>query len=133
MNFEQAPIGNTKKETINLYPERAFVRIDEEIKKIKKIESGEIKKIELSDLERETVLSFENGLGEKLEEIETIKVNSSAFFVDYFLTPEGKEAISSLTGLEVSLETAEEVSRFFLENRQILDGVDGKKTFRVGG
>lgn len=42
MNFEQTAPSGVKKETINLYPERAFLRIDEEIDKIKKIENGEI-------------------------------------------------------------------------------------------
>ena len=133
MNFEQTAPSVEKKETNNLYPERAFLRIDEEIDKIKKIESGEIKKIELSDLEREAVLSFEDGLGKRLEEIEDIKVNQNTFYLDYFITPEGKEELKNITELEFTGDTTDEIKRFFLENRQLLDSVDGKNLAELAG
>lgn len=76
-----------KKENLNrLYPERAFSRVDSEIERIRKIENGEIARLELTEDERKEVLEFEDILGEKLENIESIKINTAVFYPEYFLT-----------------------------------------------
>ncbi|HPX94643.1 MAG TPA: hypothetical protein PLF30_03760 [Candidatus Moranbacteria bacterium] len=66
MSFEDIEIKKTNEREF-LYPERAFLRVHSEIDRLKKIQSGEIRRIELTEEEKSEVLEFENKLGEKLE------------------------------------------------------------------
>lgn len=116
-----------KPKTGRLYPERAFLRIDSEIERLKKIESGEIKKLELTEEERFEVLAYEEDLGKKFEDIYDIKVNSALFYTEYFLTEEGKTEFRNVTSFDVEGSDVEEINLFLLKNRKQLDSIDGKK------
>lgn len=123
MGFENQFL-NTKK--VELYPERTFARADYEIERLKKIESGEIKPIELSETERKELANYENFLGEQLEEIDGLKIDSVAFYPEYFLTNEGRKVFKDSVGIEIEGETVEQIKIFLLTSRAILSKVPGK-------
>ena len=116
-----------------VFPERASVGINESIERIKKIESGEIKKIELSESEKERILIFENSLGEKLEEIFDIKVVDIEIYPEFFLTDEGKKLFAEVAGFELVASNYEEVESYFYENREKIAALDGKKLAKLNG
>jgi hypothetical protein len=122
MNFEKTSfVDNTKERRNSLYPERSFLRVDSEIARLKMIESGEVKKIELTEAEREEVLEYEAFLGEELEIINDIEVNSQIFYSEYFLTEKGREEFFQITGLEMVGDNIEEIQMFLLEKRFIFN------------
>lgn len=133
MGFEDIKIENNKQEKISLYPERAFLRVDKEIERIEKIRNGEIKKIELNDVEKKEVLKFEDLLGEKLEKINDIKIKQNTFYVDYFLTDEGRRDFIDTIGSELEGDSVEEVEMFILKNRSIFKSIERKKVFDLVG
>ena len=51
MSFEDIEIKKTNEREF-LYPERAFLRVHSEIDRLKKIQSGEIRRIELTEEEK---------------------------------------------------------------------------------
>ena len=131
MSFENASFASNEKR--GLYPERSFLRVDREIERLKMIESGVIKKIELTDTDREEVLEYEAGLGEELEKINDIKINSQTFYPEYFLTEKGKEDFFQITGLKIIGDSIEEIQNFLLKNRLIFNSIDGKKLSELAG
>lgn len=116
-----------------VFPERSFLGVEEVIEKIKKIESGEIQKIELSETEKEKILDFENNLGEQLEEIFDIKVIDMEIYPDFFLTDEGRNLFEEITGFSIVANSPEEVEGFFYENREKIAALDGKKQAKLKG
>lgn len=81
-----------------LYPERPSEGIDDEIQKLAQFESGEAKKLELTEEERAEILTLEKKAGKILEAIYRITPLSDSFYIDYFLTPEGKADFVAVTG-----------------------------------
>lgn len=129
MSFEKSSLENSN----SLYPERAFLRIDSEIDRIKKIESGEIKKLKLSESERENVLEFENSLGEELEKINDIGINSTVFYPEYFLTEEGRADFLKITDMPIEVEILEDIEKFILKNRNLFNAIDSKSLSVLAG
>lgn len=134
MNFEKTSfVDNAKERKNSLYPERAFLKVDSEIARLKMIESGEIKKVELTEIEREEILEYEALLGEELERINDIKINSQIFYPEYFLTEKGRGEFFQATGLEMIGNDIEEIQRFILEKRLFFNLIDGKKLSELAG
>lgn len=132
MGFENSSFVNNEKGK-GLYPERSFLRVDSEIERLKMIENGTIKKIELTDAEREEVLEYESVFGEELEEINDIKINSQLFYPEYFLTEKGREDFFQITGLEIVGDSIEEIQNFLFKNRLAFNSIDGKKLSELAG
>jgi hypothetical protein len=127
MKFEEINLVSQKlPEKKKLYPERAYSRVSSSIERLKKLENGEIEKIELSPEEREQLMEFENGLGERLEKIDEIKINTVEFFPKYFLDIQGKSIFKLQTGMEIEGDNEEDVRNFLCVHRQELDALDGK-------
>lgn len=133
MNEISKNINQIEKKKSFVFPERAFVGVEEAIAQIKKIESGEIQKIELSETEKEKILVFENNLGEQLEEIFDIKVVDMEIYPDFFLTDEGRNLFEEMTGFPIMANSLEEVEGFFYENREKITALDGKKQAKLKG
>lgn len=129
---EMMPLAS-KQESGRLYPERAFLRADKEIERLQRIENGEIKKLELTEDEKEQVFEFENGLGEQLEQVFDIKVNSITIYPEYFLTDAGREEFSKRAGFDVEGGNAEEVILFLYKNRDKLNLLKGKDLSDLAG
>lgn len=110
MNFEKPN---------SLYPERASSNMDAAIARLQDIESGKIKKLELSEKEMAELLSLENKLGEKLEGVVKIKNIYSTIHIDYVLTPDGAEDFKKVFGIDISGEAAGTVGSFLCKNRDI--------------
>ncbi len=123
-NPSQEPLEGNKKEK-KLYPERAFSSVEESIKRLKKLETGEIKITELSAEERSEILSFENELGAELEEIFKIKVNSTVIYPEYLLTNQGKAFFRSCTGFDVEGEDLESIEKFLYRSRGKIESISG--------
>jgi len=102
-----------------LYPERASANLDVAIERLQKIESGETEKIKLTESERLELLSFENSLGEELEQIVKIKNISSTIHTDYLFTEAGQEDFEKTFGLDIKAETPETIESFIYEHRDI--------------
>jgi len=133
MNEIPKNINQIEKKKNFVFPERAFAGVEEAIAQIKKIESGEIQKIELSETEKEKILVFENNLGEQLEEIFDIKVVDVEIYPDFFLTDEGRNLFEEMTGFPIVANSLEEVEGFFYENREKIAALDGKKQAKLKG
>lgn len=126
-------IKNGTNEAERPYPKRTFLRADEEIERLRKIESGEIECLELSVEERKEVLEFEDLLGKELEPIGEIKITSRTFYPEYFLTEKGRADFSDVIGMKISGETADDVTRSLFANRESIGLVSGKELSGLAG
>lgn len=108
MNFEKPT---------SLYPERASSNLDASIARLRDLESGKIKKLELKEEEKAELLAFENSLGESLEKIIKIKSVSMDLQVDYLLTQDGIDDFSKTFALDIGGENAQTIERFIYEHR----------------
>lgn len=115
-----------EKERISLYPERQSDSIELTLDRLKKLEAGEIKKIELSEEKQEQLKSIENELGTELETIFNLNPITETIYLDYFLTDEGKEKLRELTNLNFEGSSIEEIRDFLIENRSIISEIDIK-------
>jgi hypothetical protein len=124
--FEKPLVHNeNNEETLAIYRKRAFESVEESIKLLKQIESGEISKLELSEDERAEVLEFENSLGEKLENIYGIKVRTLDIYPEYFLTNIGRAAFRSCNGFILKQKMSKLSKSFYTESvgcwRQLME------------
>lgn len=110
----------------SLYPERASFGVETQIDKLQELESGELKKAELSEDEKKEILDFENSLGERLLEGKNIETFSGTFYSDYFVTEKGKKEFREIAGFDVEGETAQEVSSFLEEKRSELGKINSE-------
>lgn len=134
MGFENGIINaNGREKKMSLYRERSFSSVDEDIERLRKIETGKIKCIELSENEKKEILSFENDLGEQLEDIYDIKINSLELVPAYFLTEEGRDFFQSYAGFECEGGNEEEIKFFIIRNRARLGELDGKSISELSG
>lgn len=122
-----------KESKSSLYPERMFSRADRELERLRKLENGEIETLELSNEEREEILHFEDLLGSVLARIKDIKINSSVFYPEYFLTEEGRIDFKETVGIEIEGENIEQIKYFLSKNRAILNETDGKLLAKLVG
>ncbi len=117
-----------------LYPERPSEGIEDEIARLAQFESGEAKKIELTEEERTEILTLEKKAGKILEAIYRISPLSSTFYLDYFLTPEGKKDLE--TTLEHTLyddfPSADDL-KAYLYSSKILTRIDSTKRAELAG
>lgn len=118
---------------ISLYPERASSNLDKQIEVLKKIESGEAKRIELTAEEREALLSFENELGIELEDIYKISAPSTTFYLEYFLTDQGRSDFEKTTGQKMPASTEKDAGFFIMENRALLKTLNGTERSEFAG
>lgn len=134
MNFENIKPETKKQERTNvIYAERASLRISNEIERIKKIENGEIKKVELTNEEKERVLELEDSLGEKLEKIDAVKIKQNLFYLEYFLTLEGKKDFFDIVGMKIEGESIQELENFILKNRSIFKSIERRALLNLTG
>lgn len=115
-----------EKERISLYPERQSDSIELTLDRLKKLEAGEIKKIELSEEEQEQLKSIENELGTEFEKIFDLNPITETIYLDYFLTDEGKENLREVTNLNFEGNYIDEIKAFLIENRKIISEIDIK-------
>lgn len=124
MNFENQP---------TLYKERASAIPDISLEKLLKLNDGEAPRLKLEKEEREQLFEFENKLGEELEKIDSLKIISSTFYMNYFLTPEGKTDFENTFDIELTGATQEELAYFILKNRSFIGDVPAKmRTALIG-
>lgn len=131
-NKESMPQTREKKSE-GLYPERMFLSVDRDIARLKQIESGEIKKLELTEAEKEKILEFEDALGEQLEQIFDIKLNSITIYPEYFLTDAGREDFLKTAGFDMGGDDVEQATLFLYKNRKKLDLLKGKDLSDLAG
>jgi hypothetical protein len=136
MNFERyvpAQIESKKEEKIKLFPERAFASVDASIERLRKLQGGEIEKVELSEEERAEILSFENKLGTELEEIFKIKINSLSLQPEYLLTAQGRSLFRSCIGFDVDGDDIESIEKFIYRNRGRIADINGVQLSELTG
>jgi hypothetical protein len=130
MGLEQAA---GKDKALSLYRERAFAYVDRVANKIRKIVSGEIKKIHLSEQEKKSFFQFEKSLGEKLEKIHALNPSVMTLYLNFFATAEGKSCLKEFTGLELNSSDPDEIRKFLYSNSNALVNLDGKKRDDLSG
>ena len=106
------------------YPERASSGFDELFEKLRALEEGKLETLKLSEYEKEELLKFENELGEKLDGIYDIKVNTRTFYTDYLLTDEGQGQFKEQTGISLANATRETIAELLLKNRDRIGKID---------
>ena len=109
------------------YPERASSGFDELFEKLRALEEGKLETLKLSEYEKEELLKFENELGEKLDGIYDIKVNTRTFYTDYLLTDEGQCQFKEQTGISLANATRETIAELLLKNRDRIGKIDVSK------
>lgn len=119
------PVVEIPKKEKKLYPERAFSSVDESIERLKKLQSGEIKKAELSEQERSEILSFENKLGIELEEIFGIKVKTAGIYPEYLATNIGKASFRSCMEFDIENEDMDSIEAFVYRARGRISNISG--------
>ncbi|MFA5994037.1 MAG: hypothetical protein WC823_03700 [Parcubacteria group bacterium] len=129
----EAPVTPSVEEKTHRYPERASFGIGEKVAKLKKLESGELGKLELSETERKELLHFENTLGEKIENIFLTKTKSTFFYLEYLTTADGKKEFLDTVGVAVEGETLTEIEAFLFAHRNDLKNVAAKKRTALSG
>ena len=87
---------------VSLYPERVIDRIDGQLDVIEGIEKGLIKPMQFTELEKKDILGFENSIGDRLEKIADITTQKVSFYMEYFLTQEGRENFEKNVGVALS-------------------------------
>lgn len=119
----------------SLYRERPSIGLEEKIKTLQSLECGTIEKIPLTKEEKEQLLSVEDSLGEKLDTIQKIIPKDTSYYLEYFLTEEGKKDFVETTGINFpeNIETEEDVARFIYNSRDALKEVTPKKRTNLAG
>ncbi len=115
------------------YPERASSGFDETLEKLRALEEGKSEKLNLSEHQKEELLDFENELGEEMDRIFDIKVNTRTFFTDYLLTDEGRKRFEEITNVSLSDATMENIARIILQNRIEISKADVSKLSALEG
>lgn len=111
------------KEIKSLYPQRAFEYVEQAVDRIRKLETGEEQKIELSNAEKESLLIFEKSLGDSFEKIYKISVNSTTLYLDYFVTEEGRKSFREKTGLSLNSDDPSLIRNFILIHSELMIGL----------
>jgi|WetSurMetagenome_2_1015567.scaffolds.fasta_scaffold05184_1 hypothetical protein len=133
MSFESLETKPEEEERRPLYPERASAGSEILIDTLKKIEAGELPKIELTENEKKKLFEYENSLGSELQEIYSINSITSKFYPEYFLTPKGKKDFLETVGIEIEGENPEDVQLFLMKNREIIKKMDPAKRRTLSG
>ncbi|MDI6778032.1 MAG: hypothetical protein QMD77_02470 [Patescibacteria group bacterium] len=131
--MEQISLDKKTGERQALYQERAFSNIDQAIETIKKLQNGELPKIELNENEITELLTFESELCSDFEKIYKISANSIDFYLDYFTTEDGQRMLESETGLDVKGKSVTEIKKIFAENSSLLTQLPDKKRILLSG
>ncbi len=103
----------------SLYPERPTDKAEWFIEEIEMVERGE-GVLDLTEMERAEMLDWENELGEELEKIYKKKTAKRVFYLNYFLTEEGKRDFREVLDLSFEGETLSECRQFIFENRETI-------------
>ncbi len=117
-----------------LYPERPSEGIEDEIARLAQFESGEAKKLELTEEERTEILTLEKKAGKILEAIYRISPLSNTFYLDYFLTPEGKKDLETVLNHTIydDFRSVDGLKRYLYSSKNLL-GIDTEKRADLAG
>lgn len=126
-------VNSPEKEKRSPYPERPIIGVDKEIDNLESIIGNPEKRLNITEKEKIELISFENEMGGKLEQIDKIKINSTMFYGEYFLTAEGKEDFKNIVGMEIDGQSCDAINIFLLENRQVLAKIKGKDIDELTG
>lgn len=121
------------KKSSSLYPERPSAGLEADLTLLKKILTGEIPKINLSEKENAELLSFENELGEELEKIHSSLLPPTTFYLDYFASPEGKNELAKIFPENFDDMDASEIKLFLLKNRAKLQALPSQERSSLTG
>ncbi|MCW1888456.1 MAG: hypothetical protein KIH67_002780 [Candidatus Moranbacteria bacterium] len=116
-----------------LYPERPSEGIEDEIQRLAQFESGEAKKLELTEEERGEIIALEKKAGKILEAIYRITPQSDSFYPEYFLTPEGRTDFESIVGEALPKNSTPEDIKKILFTSELLKKADTKKRANLAG
>lgn len=109
----------------SLYPERFVDKVEKEIEVVEEFENGVRQPMDLNERERESVLHFENELGERFEGIMDITVQKMSFSASYFLTTEGREDFEKTLGISLSdMADEDDVVMHIFENRRSISSAN---------
>ncbi len=111
--------GSIEKQS--LYPQRMFDRLDEQVDIVDGFERKLIQPMRLSEQEREEILDFEDALGKRFEKITDITVQKVTFYVEYFLTSQGRDKFEQVTGVTLSdMDNEQDIKKTLFLNRDVL-------------
>lgn len=116
-----------KKSSLSLYPERVVDTVDVQIDHLERIENGEVEKIELTEQERNDLIRFEDGLGQRFEHIFDITTQKPSFYCEYFTTPEGWEDLARVADISTQdFHSVDDVKKALFLHRDLLRAVSPK-------
>ena len=121
--------------TLKMYPERSSKQIDKNVESLKSVLSGEIQTWEVSDAEREEILSIEADLAQQLEPVHLIKTPSVNFDTAYLLTPEGRVDFTEVTGIDISEDISDSLTlkSFLYYSADEIAGIDSRSLLELSG
>lgn len=120
-------------ENKSIYPLRAFEYVGQAVDRIKKLETGEEKKIDLAPAEKENLLAFEKSLADSLEKTYRISVNSATLYLDYLATAAGRKSLWEKTGLELKSNDPVWIKDFILSNSELLSRLSSATRIELAG
>lgn len=110
-----------EQESVSLYRERISSEyyLEQSLAKIDRLARGE-GVLELTDVERATILEHESQLEAKLYDIFSPTVRSVTFDPEFLLTAEGSKFFSDKTGVTTLPEALEEVTEYLYNNTDVV-------------
>jgi hypothetical protein len=133
-NYEGEPEGekSESKERHSIYPERVSDSFEKVIDDIRRLESGELVKYELSDLEKQELFEYEREFALRLDGLHKLDVASFEYFPSYFETEEGRRVLARVLGVENESETSQiNVRELLYKNRNTLYGLETKDREKI--
>jgi len=118
-----------------LYRERSSENIQPKLEKLQRLERGASPQNELSPTERESVLDFENTLGEKLESIFNITPITTTISLNYLKTPTGRADFEAVFGLTIPEEviTDDQLREYLYLNEAAIQSTNSKLRVKFEG
>jgi hypothetical protein len=126
MNTLENQTSHHTPERVFIYPERVIDHADSVIAQIKKLESGDLQKINLTGEEEKLFFEFENALGEQMEAIHEITPFFVTIYIDALRDPEINLEFQNLTGLKMEAENNEANKQSLYENGNTIVKTDYK-------
>ncbi len=117
-----------------LYPERPSVGIEAKIQKLADFEAGRAEKITLTPEERKEIQDREEVLGATLEKIFFITPKETTVYVEYLITPQGKQDFEKILGVSLGeIGTIAEAERALYQAAPALAGLESKVRSDLSG
>lgn len=117
------------------YPKRPSAEVQENVRALTLIQSGEVPAWEVSEAERNEILVIESSLASRFEPIFILRTPSVTFDIAYLLTAEGRTDFSEVVGITIPEQstTPEAIQIFLYSITDTLFAIDSRARLELTG